>query len=246
VKSEEAQEIHRLLCALYDIHPERASDNASAWTVALEQLDAEDAMVIVGAYIGGDGPDRLPAVPVFVRSVCEVTDRRHEEEQRHDRTLRTREAEAPGRQPWLAVWGQLRADGNTTTVLPEQQLGYEQLGLDWPGGMEILAGEEYERLIAQARELVKAQPAPVRVLVLDPDCTICEDQGLVQVGYTVTRRRSDTKLELRRGQEEVAPCVCERGQKIEHPGERAGPWGSRGFWNGQEWKLVRPGVVSVG
>jgi len=106
--------------------------------------------------------------------------------------------------------------------------------------IEIIDGEEYESLMALARSI--EQEIPSAWVEADPECLVCFDDGLVEVGHTVYRLGN----RVCRNNEDMAPCPkCDRGKELEFPLERLGPWGSEGFWRGQSWKVVRSGVLEI-
>jgi hypothetical protein len=251
----DAEGIWGLIAAVYGLHPERAAETAVAWVPALQEMDATLVMVIVDAWMHGKGPERMPTLVAFASEV-----RLLEERRRADAKPAAVRGTAQPLPLWYLGWKLLRDEGDMRR-LPEQEGGYVQMGYDWPGqeirktttvdgsvstlvDVEILEGEEYEKLIERARQIEQQLP-PVWVEP-DPECIVCRDQGLVEIGWE-TRAvtfRGVTKA-VRMG-EQLAPCPkCERGRRHEFPLESVGPWGSDGFWRGRKYNIVRAGVVEL-
>lgn len=251
----EAEGIWGLIVAVYGLHPERAGDDAKAWIPALEEMDAEQVMVIVDAWMHGRGPEKMPTLVAFAAEV-----RRLEERRREDAKPAAVRGEAQPVPAWYLAWGMLRDDGDIRR-LPEQEGGFIQLGYPWPGSqlvrvttMEglveeeqpigILEGEEYEQLIAKAEAIEQTLP-PVWVDP-EPDCIVCRDSGQVEVGWETRLTRFKNEARMVREGEQMAPCPrCERGKSVEFPLESVGPWGPEGFWRGRKWNVIRTGVVEV-
>lgn len=147
MKRDEAEQVFGILSALYDLHPERRGEQGTIWIPALEEMDADNVMVIVNAYMKGKGPEKMPTLPYFITEVRVAELRRN----------------------------------------------------------------------------------PARSYDDPPDCDVCEDNAQVEVV------------------DGMAPCPsCERGKRLEYPLEEEGPWGKEGYWRGQSWTRVAPGIVEVG
>lgn len=70
MKRNEAEDVFKLVAALYDLHPERAGEQAKVWVPALERRDAHATMDVVGRWVEGRGaPEKFPSVGVFVAIV---------------------------------------------------------------------------------------------------------------------------------------------------------------------------------
>lgn len=70
MKNNEAADVFSLVCAMYDLHPERASELAKVWVPALARRDAVATMDILGRWAEGRSmPDRMPPVGLFIAIV---------------------------------------------------------------------------------------------------------------------------------------------------------------------------------
>ncbi len=69
MKSEEADSIWSMISAVWDLHPERSAEQAKVWIPALEGLDAERVMLLVGQWMKGNGPEKMPNPIAFVAEV---------------------------------------------------------------------------------------------------------------------------------------------------------------------------------
>lgn len=234
----EAEEIFGMLARIYDLHPERSGEQAPVWAEALQPLDVELTMTVVSQFLKGRGPERFPNVVQFVQVVKRLGDR-HREQSRPKLIEAGDELQKP---VWVYAWEILRAVKDDR-VMPEQEGGYHQLGLDWPpDGRKVVEGTEHVALTELGR--VEAEKAPPKRSMVepDPDCVVCRDTGWVEAGIRVYRFEG----RLVNGSEQMAPCPsCDHGKLAEHPLEGIGAWGPDGFWRGQRWRVVRSGVVEV-
>lgn len=238
---DEAQEVFRTLAVIYDLHPERTSEQAPTWTAALEPLPIEETMSVVAQFLKGNGPEKFPNVVQFVGIVKRLIDRREEASKPKLQELEADELQKP---VWVWAWEILRERGDRS-VLPEQEGGFFQLAIAWPPTDRRLINadsDEYRELMEEARARAGATPPKKAIVERDPDCLACRDTGWVEVGYSVT----NVGNEMVRGSEQVAPCPrCDKGKLIEHPLEGVGPFGEDGFWKGQPYQVVRSGVVEL-
>jgi hypothetical protein len=72
MKTSEAEEVFGMVCAIYDLHPDRTQALASVWVAALKDLEAADAMTVIGPWLKGRAPERMPMLPAFVADVIGV------------------------------------------------------------------------------------------------------------------------------------------------------------------------------
>lgn len=252
MKREEAEQVWGMITAIYSLHPERSAETSVAWVPALEEMDAEIVMQIISHWMKGVGPVKLPSLVAFASEV-RLADERRKEDAKPAATL---EVGLP-LPPWYIAYQRLR-DAGDMRLLPEQEGGYRQMGHEWPPivlapvptddgstewqakPLEIISGEEYEQLLAWAGSV--KQDVPNAWVEAEPDCVICLDQALVEVGHTTYRLGN----RLCRNSEDMAPCPrCDRGKELEHPLEATGPWGRDGFWRGQPYRIVRAGVLEI-
>jgi hypothetical protein len=75
MKREEAEAIYGMIAGVYDLHPERRAVMAVVWIPALEQMDATIVMMIIEAWMKGDGPERMPTLVMFASDVKAATAR---------------------------------------------------------------------------------------------------------------------------------------------------------------------------
>lgn len=251
----DAEGIWGLIVAVYGLHPERAGEDSKAWIPALEEMDADQVMVIVDAWMHGKGPERMPTLVAFAAEVRRLDDRRRADAK--PAAIREQAQPIPA---WYLAWGKLR-DAGDNRRFPEQEGGFVQMGYEWPGTerikitdtngstwvereIGIVTGEEYEQLIAEAEAVEQTLP-PVWVDP-EPECILCRDHGYVEVGWETRLVRVKGVPKMVRQGEQMAPCPkCQRGKSIEFPLEAVGPWGPEGYWRGRKWTVVRSGVVEV-
>ena len=70
MKRDEAESIFGMVCALYDLHPERRAELATVWIPALEPRDATIVMAVVEPWTRGVGaPERMPTLPWFMQAL---------------------------------------------------------------------------------------------------------------------------------------------------------------------------------
>lgn len=71
MKRDEAESIFGMVCALYDIHPDRRAELATVWITGLEEQDANVVMALVDQWARGLGgaPEQMPKLPWFVQAV---------------------------------------------------------------------------------------------------------------------------------------------------------------------------------
>ena len=109
-----------------------------------------------------------------------------------------------------------------------------QIVNDWISGR---GPERMPTLVSFAAEVRARKAVSVAPVHWDAprDCDLCSDTGMVIVGTS------------KAGTDQMAPCPgCDRGKKLEFPGEKNGPWGSLGFWKGRPWrKGVEPDTVEI-
>ncbi len=117
MKREEAEQIWSMIAATYDIHPERAGEQAVIWVPALEGHDAMVVMSIIDGYMKGRGPEKLPTVVSFMADVSAIEKRLAEDERRTRKPLSTPRPPMP---EWVHEWMRRRAAGDMTPM-PEQQ-----------------------------------------------------------------------------------------------------------------------------
>ncbi len=247
MKREEAEEIWRLISAIYDLHPERSGEQATVWIPSLERMDAAIVMEIVDVWMRGKGPEKLPKLPEFSATVNAVIYRQRQDEQADRRASLGLE---PGRPKplWYVAW-EKRWKAGDYRVFPEMEQAYLEDGEQWPPlfkgePMEIIMGEEYDRLIAEAAQV--EQTVAQHPKTPDPDCRLCEDDGVLTAGYTVVHNVRNGVVTHSRGADQVVPCPkCARGKALEFPLESTGPWGSEGFWRGRKHTVLGPGRVQV-
>lgn len=72
MKTSEAEEVFAMVAAIYDLHPDRTQALAPVWVAALKDLEAPDAMTVIGPWLKGRAPERMPPLPVFVADVIGV------------------------------------------------------------------------------------------------------------------------------------------------------------------------------
>jgi hypothetical protein len=268
VKRDEAEQIWGMISAVYGLHPERSGEQATVWVPKLEEMDAHVVMEIVSAYMNGNGPEKLPTLVAFASEVAAILRRRSEDERAAARRELGLEPGRP-RPLWYLAWEKLWKSGERTKFFPEQEQAWLEAGDTWPPTWEepvrgangwpvvkdgktqyrtvvgtVIEGEEYERLIAEAAAVEqKIYPHPVDP---DPECQLCEDDGVVQTGYTVVHVVRDGEVSHVRGADQMVPCPrCEKGKRLEFPLESVGPWGRDGFWQGRKWTVLRRGFVRV-
>lgn len=66
---QEASEIFQMIAVCYDLHPQRAEEQAPLWVQALEPLRLDDVLPFVQQFLHGRGPDKFPNLVVFVGMV---------------------------------------------------------------------------------------------------------------------------------------------------------------------------------
>lgn len=233
---EEAEQVFQTIAAIYDLHPERAAEQATVWVPMLTNHDLDVVTPIMLRWIDGAQPERFPHVGAFAAIVRDATRKRDE----NARPLALTTGDQLLKPVWVVARDLLRARGDQR-LLPEQEGGFYQLGLKWPPeGFEILDGPELEQLMVEAAAV--PQSAARSVYDRDVDCPICLDTGWVETGCRWYVYRG-VKCQ---GAEQMAPCPgCDKGKLIEHPLDGRGYWGDDGFWRGQQWEPVRAGVVEV-
>lgn len=243
MKREEAEQVWSMISAVYGLHPERSGEQAAVWIPALEGMDAEIVMHIVSGFMKGRGPEKLPTLVSFAEGVASL-----------ERRAKVDEREAPveveGRPKplWYVAW-EKRFKAGDHRVFAEQEGAYREAGEPWPPlykgvQVEIIVGEEREQLLAEAAKV--EQNVMPHLEWPEPECPLCEDDGVVQAGWTYIASLQGGVRKMSRGAEQVVPCPrCPKGKRVEHPLEGTGPWGHDGFWRGQDYEVVRRGVLEL-
>jgi hypothetical protein len=231
----DAEQAFQTIATIYDLHPERAGEQATVWVPMLEGHDGEVVASILLRWIDGAQPDRFPKVGGFAAFVRDV-------ERQRDKDTRPRQLISGDhlRKPvWVVAWDLLRARGERR-AMPEMEGGARQLGHGWPPDEGIVDEETYRAVMKEAAEV----PQDARSPIYEPevDCPVCIDTGWVEVGERLYVWRG----KIRHGVEQMGPCpACSKGKLVEHPLDRQGPWGPNGYWQGQAWRPVRSGVVEA-
>lgn len=79
---QEAQDAWQMIATVYDLHPERAGEQATVWVPMLERQELDIAVGIVSGWVDGQQPDRLPHVGIFA-GMCRSARRRIHESGSH-------------------------------------------------------------------------------------------------------------------------------------------------------------------
>lgn len=96
------------------------------------------------------------------------------------------------------------------------------------GWMKGKGPEKMPTLPMFQQEVRAATAKPERHWDALADCTVCDDDGQVEVP------------------DGMAPCpACPAGKLLEFPLDGEGAWGPNGFWRGKKWVAVGAGAVEI-